>query len=178
MEKNMENLIATLFLSGYGLVSLLIFGVGIFIIHTIRKGARQLDASQGWSATTGRITEAYVHRNLGVGYKHLVHVSYEYQLLGQSYAGAKVAFGVAKSYQFRSQAENALACYPLDSQVTVYYDPANPAEAVLERKVGDTSKTPFVKSLGVIAIFLGLGNFCQFIFIVLATAVGTLTRSK
>jgi hypothetical protein len=108
----------------------------------------------------------------------LVRVSYEYQVLGQSYTGAKVAFGVAKSYRFRSQAENALAYYPLDSQVTVYYDPSNPAEAVLERKVGDTSKTPFVKSLGVIVIFLGLGNFCQFIFIVLAAAVGALTGSK
>ena len=163
--------------SGYWMVVLSIFSTGILLIRTTRKSARQADASQSWPATTGRITGSRTSYSR-FAKDWPVRVSYEYQVLGRSYTGTKVAFGVAKSYQYPSQARNDLACYPLNWQVTVYYDPSNPAEAVLERKVGDTSKTPFVKSLGVIAIFLGLGNFCQFIFIVLATAVGTLTRSK
>ena len=177
----MENLIATLmaiFLySGYWMVVLSIFSTGILLIRTTRKSARQADASQSWPATTGRITGSRTSYSRFTE-DWSVRVSYEYQVLGRSYTGTKVAFGVAKSYQYPSQARNDLACYPLNWQVTVYYDPSNPAEAVLERKVGNASRTIFVTALGVVLISFGLCNFCPFILYGLPAVVGTLTGSK
>jgi hypothetical protein len=166
---------AIFILSGYGMVVLSIFSVGILLICTTRKSARLADASQSWPATTGRITEARTSYSR-FAEDWSVRISYEYQVLGQSYTGTKVAFGVAKSYQTPIQAENDLACYPPDWQVTVYYDPSNPAEAVLERKVGGTSRTTFVTALGVVLISFGLCNFCPFIFYGLAAVIGTLTQ--
>jgi hypothetical protein len=163
--------------SGYVMVVLSIFSAGILFIRTTRKSARQVDASQGWPATIGRITEARTSYSR-FAQDWSVRISYEYQVLDQSYTGTKVAFGVAKSYQYPSQARNDLACYPLNWQVTVYYDPSNPAEAVLERKVGNASRTMFVTALGVVLISFGLCNFCPFILYGLAAAVGALTGSK
>ena len=49
---------------------------------------------------------------------------------------AELGFGFQQSYGNPSKAQAVLAAFPVGGQVTVYYDPNNPAEAVLERKAG------------------------------------------
>jgi hypothetical protein len=173
----MENLIATFLsifvLSGYGMGILLIFGAGIFMIYTARKSVRQADASLSWPATTGRITDAHVSYFMR---SRWAHVNYEYQVLGQFYTGTKIAFGFVEFYGTRGQAKNDLARYPLNSQVTVYYDPSNPAEAVLERKAGFAPT--FMTALGVSFIVSGLCASCPLILLGLSVLGSALNGSE
>jgi hypothetical protein len=181
-EENVENLLTTFVLLCCGGGLLLIFGgAGIFAIYTGRKSVRQADASQGWPATTGKITDAHVSYSSGMDSdgdstdSYSACVSYEYQVLGQLYTGTKISFGFAKAHNSRGQAENDLARYPLGSQVTIYYDPSNPTEAVLERKAGNSVLATI---LGAAFILLSLCIACPLIFSGLAAAVGTLTGSN
>jgi hypothetical protein len=175
----MENLLATFVLLCCGGVLLLVFGAGgAFAIYQSRKNLKQADASQGWPATTGRITDAHVNHSTSTDSdgdssdSYSAQVSYEYQALGQPHTGTRISFGFAKSYNSRHQAENELARYPLGAQVAVYYNPSNPAEVVLERKAGGSTLGTV---LGVLFIILGLCIACPLIFSGLAAAFGALT---
>ena len=67
-------------------------------------------------------------------------VEYTYPVGGQVYAGKRIAFGPAKASARSTSAQAALAKYPLGGAVTVYYDPNNPAEVVLEKQaIGTTA---------------------------------------
>jgi hypothetical protein len=178
----MGDLLATFLLLGCGFGLLLLFGgVGVFAIYTGRKSVRQADASQGWPATTGAITEKHVAHSLHTDTdgdssdSYSPQVSYSYQVLGQQYTGNKISFGFAKSHNSYQKAEAELTRFPLGSPVTVYYNPSNPAEAVLERKAGGAVLATI---LGVFFIFLGLCISCPLIFSGLAAAVGVLTGSN
>jgi hypothetical protein len=102
-------------------------------------------------------------------------VSYDYTALGQRYTGNKISFGFTKAHNTHRSAEAELTRYPVGSQVTVFYNPANPAEAVLERKAGNSVLATI---LGAAFILLSLCIACPLIFSGLAAAVGALTGSK
>jgi hypothetical protein len=57
-------------------------------------------------------------------------VEYEYRVGGRKYRGRRITIGEKTS---GSELEAILARYPVGAAVTVYYDPANPQTAVLER---------------------------------------------
>lgn len=57
-------------------------------------------------------------------------VEYEFQVAGKTYRGRRITIG-EKTAAF--ELEGILARYPVGAPVTVYYDPANPETAVLER---------------------------------------------
>jgi hypothetical protein len=59
-------------------------------------------------------------------------VLYSYQVGGRSYQGSLIAPGLEVG---RTGAPARLAVYPTGSQVTVYYNPNDPSDAVLETKV-------------------------------------------
>ncbi len=61
-------------------------------------------------------------------------VEYAYRVDGRDHHGARIAFG-AEVAGGRALAEATTARYPKGSAVTVHYDPANPAFAVLEPRV-------------------------------------------
>jgi hypothetical protein len=58
---------------------------------------------------------------------------YDYTVNGVGYSSSRVHFGTPTTYIRKSSAEAAISHYPVDSHSTVYYDPENPAEAVLDR---------------------------------------------
>ncbi len=125
------------------------FLIGAGLLWVGIRARQKAEASQGWPATQGQIIHTDVlevkYRDdtsgmgvSGSGWKvrvsYLPKVEYEYQVLGQTYTGSRLAFGAEKGYYTRQQAEEAIARYPEGAPVTVYYNPENPAEAVLERK--------------------------------------------
>ena len=52
------------------------------------------------------------------------------------FTGEKISFGLTEATARSARAEQTLQKYPVDKQVTVYYNPNNPSEAVLERRAG------------------------------------------
>ena len=161
MAENMAPLIGVL--CG-GLFVLLFAGIGVFLIYHSIRSRRKAESSQGWPSTSGQVSEARVSHHTSTDTdgdtqdSYSPEVCYHYQTGGQEYDGSKIGFGFQQSFNSRSQAEQALSRFPEGSQVTVYYNPANPAEAVLERKAGGSTLSLV---LGIIFLLVGLCLGCS-----------------
>jgi hypothetical protein len=60
-------------------------------------------------------------------------VIYEYEAGGGRHRGARLYFGESVAYNRRSRAERRLASLATNAAVQVFYDPAQPSRAVVER---------------------------------------------
>jgi uncharacterized protein DUF3592 len=158
---------ATIFvLLGLGCVGIIILafvGGGAYLIYRTRQSQNQADASQGWSSVTGQVVESDVsHRTTtdadgAMNDSYAPRVRYTYRVNDADYAGDKIVFGFMTSYNVDAKAREVLTKYPVGQQVTVYYDPANPENAVLERKAGSTMAGMII---GVALIIIGLCIAC------------------
>ncbi|MDD5466249.1 MAG: DUF3592 domain-containing protein [Anaerolineales bacterium] len=141
-----------------GGLCLLFAGIGTFLIYKGLQARKKAEASQGWPATTGQITQAQVSRSThtdsdgDTSTSYTPHVEYSYRVAEQEFTGKNITFGLTQSFSQPAKAQAVLARYPVGSQVSVYYDPNQPGDAVLERKAGG-----FTASLAIGAIFLLLG---------------------
>lgn len=142
----MTNITGLLFglICGGGII-LLFAGIGVFLIYTSIKGRQKAGESQKWPSTAGQIIEARVTRSThtdtdgDTSVSYAPYVRYTYQVAGQEYTGEKITFGFKQTHNQEQKAQQALARFPLGGQVSVYYDPANPAEAVLKRTAGGST---------------------------------------
>jgi hypothetical protein len=126
-----------------GVVFILGFiGAGIFLIYRSVQSRKKAEASQGWPSTAGQINESRVSHSTHTDTdgdsrdSYTPYVEYTYQVAGQSYNGRDLTFGFTQGYGNASKAQAMLAKYPVGAQVNVYYDPADPQKAVLERQAG------------------------------------------
>jgi hypothetical protein len=61
-------------------------------------------------------------------------VVYQYQVEGAPYTGSRIRAGDQFfAIRLAGDARTTVARYPVGTPVTVFYDPANPAESALER---------------------------------------------
>ncbi len=146
-----------------GILALAALGVGIALIVLGVRTRKKTQASQSWSSTVGEITRAEVRTNISTDsegdttYSYVPSVEYVYQVEGTPYTGKAIAFGASRSYSNRTKAEAQLGKYPVGGRVTVYYNPENPGEAVLERQAVGTN---FMTIGGVVLIVVGLCVTC------------------
>lgn len=80
-----------------------------------------------WPSTRGRILAAQVYRPSSDPTENQPIIDYEYAVGGNTYRSRRVKYG------FTPKAGPTVAKYPVGREVEVFYDPANPAHAVLER---------------------------------------------
>lgn len=127
-------------------VIILIFGLGgIYLIYLGFKNQQKARASQGWLLTTGRIVESSVSQHWshdsegGSRLSYSAHIRYEYGVSGQTFISSQVAFGPAPSSYRSARAQAEANRYPVGAAVTVYYNPDNPQEAVLEQRASGTA---------------------------------------
>ena len=98
------------------------------------------------------------------------HVRYTYRANEADYAGDKITFGFVTGYGSEFKGNAILAKYPVGAQVAVYYDPAAPDKAVLERKAGGATAGMIIGiALSVIAVCIA----CSAGIVVLTWAVGS-----
>jgi hypothetical protein len=142
-----------------GIVFVLVFaGIGAFLIYRSLQNRKRAEASQGWPSTLGVVAESRVTRSTSTdsegdtSVSYSPHVEYTYQVGGKEYRGKDITFGFKQGYGSPAKAEEVTARYPEGGSVTVYYDPANPQKAVLERRAGG-----FGASLAIGIIFLAIG---------------------
>lgn len=160
-----------------GFFFLLFVGLGIFFIYRGVQDRKKSEASQGWPGTMGQVTVSEIRRDVDTdseGYSSATYtpeVEYTYEVSGQVFTGKKISFGFKTGYGNRSKAEARLANYPEGSQVTVYYDPANPGDAVVERKPSGTSTMMVV---GIIFAVIGVCLACPLMIFILSGALSTL----
>lgn len=167
-----ENTIPLLFalLCG-GFFALVTFGGGIALIVAGLRSRKKAEASQSWPSTVGEIVQAEVKvgtdREIVIGadtdeipdVKHYYYptVEYTYQVGGTQYSSKQIAFGGTVGYSSRAKAQAQLNKYPVGKQVTVYYNPEKPSEAVLERQ---SAAAKWFTVVGAILIVLSLCITC------------------
>jgi hypothetical protein len=117
------------------LIPLLIIGGIFWFIFDRRKKARaEKQASQAWPSTKGKIVTSRVELSSGRDMATVyAKIAFEYQLSGRTYQCDQVHSG-DKYYAeaTREETYDLVDRYPVGREVTVYYNPDNPAEAALE----------------------------------------------
>ncbi len=90
-----------------------------------------------WQQVTGRITKSGIgtqhHQFAGAAttVRNMPDVEYDFSVAGVAYRGARIAITDTSGEDI----EPALERYPVGKAVTVYYDPADPNNCVLEREI-------------------------------------------
>lgn len=123
---------------------LLAFGaaaMGVFFIAAVRKKW----AVGRWASAAGTVIESEAvwgttTRGGRTARTWLARFAYEYEAGGRTYTGRRVAFYKRCT---GSWAREFVARHPVGSRVRVYYDPARPAESVLDRSFRALWLLPF-----------------------------------
>ncbi len=131
------------------------FGV-IFILTALLAGAtaikdwRRYRESENWIPAAAQIISGNISVQRGSkNTSYVVIIRYAYAVLGINYESGQFSFGSeGTGYDTRKRAEKVIAQYPAGSQATIYYDPNNPQQAVLERKYDSTG--------AILAIIVGI----------------------
>jgi len=95
-------------------------------------------AALKWPSVEGDITKSTVNSKWTTdsqGHAVMHHrpiVTYSYAVNGQAFTGKRIAF-FSKPIDTAAQAQTICDRFPAGAKVPVYYNPANPKDAVLER---------------------------------------------
>jgi ribosomal protein L21E len=115
----------------------------LFTLLMARAVRQQSMEAKDWKATSGQITSAdfdtfeklstvdNVSHRITVNQPQIV---YGYEVDGVAYQSNRVAFGAKTQSTSKRLVGGSLKRYRVGDKVTVYYDPENPSEAVLERQ--------------------------------------------
>jgi hypothetical protein len=114
---------------------LVIGGIGYFLYKRNQQSMAYRQSTQTWLNTTGVILMSSV-QSKHTGRSHSIYpvVVYTYAVNGQTYQSQRIKAGEQfLNVRVMGQAQATVARYPIGASVTVYYNPANPAESALER---------------------------------------------
>lgn len=110
----------------------------VILIMALIEGGRS-SSSKNWSSAYGVITESYVtserkeESSKPDDFVYRPVLAYEYVVGGRRYAGSRIYFGALQKDKERAASEKKLTAYPVGAPVSVFYNPALPSDAVLER---------------------------------------------
>jgi hypothetical protein len=163
-----ENALAAIVIISIGAcLGLLFVGGGAFMIYLGRQGQKKADASQNWPSVNGTIQEVKAVKNYHTGAADDINVDtyspklrYSFTVEGTEYSSDRIAFGYGKTFTSESAALSSIPKYSQGSLVTVYYNPENPNEAVLERR---NERRVWGMVGGILLIVLGLCSSCSMI---------------
>jgi hypothetical protein len=117
-------------------VALIFLPIVVMLALMIGNKMWELKKARSWSQTTGRIVKSKIetqrHRFQGEAetIKNVPAVEYEFKAGGRTVYGSRIAIGDDSG---GANTEATLARYPVGREVTVYYDPDDPTQCVLER---------------------------------------------
>ncbi|KAA0252619.1 MAG: DUF3592 domain-containing protein [Chloroflexi bacterium] len=116
-----------------GSICLSEFVVSAILVGIILSSHLGAARAKDWASTTGTVlmSTLQARRSSDGHYVNYPVVVYQYRVGGMSYESRKITPGLEWG---GTGAGKVVARYPTGSQVTVYYNPANPVEALLERK--------------------------------------------
>lgn len=114
---------------------LVIDGIGYFLYKRNQQSTAYRQSTQTWLNTTGMVLMSSVQmKRSGRSHSTYPVVVYTYTVNRQSYQSQIIKAGEQfLNVRVMGQAQATVARYPVGANVTVYYDPANPAQSALER---------------------------------------------
>ena len=139
-----------------------VFGVVAFV-----RGRRLASASTRWPTVAGIVTNSGVIEEaiedkgnddksfVRKIYRYQVDLRYAYQIGKRDFVGTSANWGWTAIYGLRELAEKAASQYRQGQPVTVYYDPEQPGNAVLEPDNRQGSLAPLIAA-AICAVISGL----------------------
>jgi hypothetical protein len=123
-------------------VLVVVLGGGLFALGLYQR--RKLQASLSWPQAVGRVTWTGIKEsesgNSEDGYSTTFspEVVYQFEAHGAVYTGSRIGF-VSTGHGNPAKAAAVLAGYPVNSPVTVYFNPQKPSDCVLVRRASGSS---------------------------------------
>jgi hypothetical protein len=114
-------------LAGFGVIAFVI-GAVVYVVQ-FRQGLRA-DASKKWPTASGTVTASAVEKSPDHKRRYRAALHYSYRVAGKEYRSTRVFWGGNEGRE--KQMLSVVETYPAGGKVRVYYDPRNPAEAVLD----------------------------------------------
>lgn len=123
------------------LAGVIIIPLVVFITTYHWNNRRRWAASQTWPAVTGYVTKVddLVHDDDTYSLK----IEYSFVVAGAQYTASRQGFGTGVTAANAQELKLRLAEWPVGKAVTIYYDPARPYNAALERTRLDTREDKF-----------------------------------
>jgi hypothetical protein len=157
-----------------GGVFVLFAGLGVFLIIRYQRDKQKAEQSVNWPSVPGRVTVSRVKTHHSTdsdgdpSETYSAQVEYQYEVNGVAYTGDRLTIGMPLAISNLRKVQESVAQFPAGSQVMVYYNPQNPADATLQTKTG--SKAGLV--LGVIFLVVGILVGCMGIGGILISLLG------
>ena len=127
------------------LVALPIVLIALIVLILILRARGKARASMKWTRTPARVLASSIEQRTSTDSEgststnyHSVIV-YEYVANGQRYRSSRIGFGGDIGYGDSARAQVIANQYPVGGLIDAYYDPSDPAEAVLNRKLGGSN---------------------------------------
>ena len=114
--------------------------VTVFAMSFSYNTTRLAKAVQNWPSVDGVVIKSEVvelHSDDNTTYKP--KLTYQYQVGNKTYTNDRLEI-VNIGYSFKSDAETLIKAHPVDSKVTVYYDPEEPGESLLDKSYNNTGR--------------------------------------
>lgn len=157
------------------IVYLMLFApVGVIVLVAAYK-SRQARATRNWPSAPGIVVTSELEvrtikvfdRNRETGFRfeerNFANIVYQYEVAGQTHSSSRVAIGADRG---NSGVAETIARYPAGRRVSVYYNPDNPADAVLERGLPGLWRTiVWMAVVFVVLLFgaiIGFGQLARF----------------
>ncbi len=143
-----------------GLCALLPGVLGILLLFLYFRNKRKTKESRDWAATSGNIIRSEVNKIVddedSSKVSFLPKLEYEYYVDDATYRSKRISFGSAHDFASRQKAEEFIRQFPMGSQITVYYDPNKPKDAILIREMRSMTAGLFVGILLIVGSILVL----------------------
>jgi hypothetical protein len=145
--------------SDYFWIGLIFLPMVVLVVAAVAAKMLEVRRASGWSTAVGRIvksgTAAQHHRFAGEAttVKTMPDVEYEFSVGGRKIRGNRIGIGEDSG---GANTEATLRHYTVGAAVTVYYDPANPKNCVLERGVPEGVGKGLAILAGVVVVFAGV----------------------
>lgn len=126
------------------IVSIFLFAIGGFIFFNRLFVIFKAIFTLKWQETTGSIIHSEMIKSEGDLPDDTVnrdirtyspHIIYSYQTKGKEYKSSRIFIGDNIASSFKSMAEGILKKYDNTKKITVYFNPADPHESVLQKGV-------------------------------------------
>ncbi len=136
---------------------LAILWTALILVFVYSLARRVIAGSQSYSyaETSGVITSSAMEEH-GASEEttYTAQIMYSYTVSGQNFAGIRISDGPMSGT--RRQTQPIVDRYPAGATVKVYYDPANPSEAVLEKGISGHTFYITIVFMPFLAAFSGL----------------------
>jgi hypothetical protein len=140
IENLVRVIISSVFTIGFGLS-------GVYLTAQYLKARALARQSMNWPIVPGEVTTSLVRKGSLQGRGTRAIVQYTYTVMGKTYESDKLSTADLSGMKLtgpESSAKHVTKQYPKGLRVNVYYDPQNPAQAVLERDLNGPNGQGFL----------------------------------